>query len=254
MNSKKFLLAMIIFTALLLVVAIVYTAVIANRDGDTTTSGEPAPSDEPSAPSDPTDDLTDEPITPPVSDDGATSDESDGDISSPPPVTEPPVTEPPATEPPVTDPPETLPPVTDEVTTGGGDDATYPPAFGRIISQNDYKIKLIVDWEVISRNADEAKIKITLKLQCYSLTVSPRDKYANAITVGGKSYGFTSPRIDSGAVSKTEYLLDTVEITMPLVNGQGSVEVSASWLFNGNYAGEQIKYVTAEGIISLEVN
>ncbi len=253
MNSKKFLLAMIIFTALLLVVAIVYTAVIANRDGDTATSDEPTPSDEPSAPSDPTDDLTNEPITPPVSDERADSDESTGDISSPPPVTEPPVTEPPATEPPVTDPPVTQPPVTDEVTTGGGN-ATYPPAFGRIISQNNYKIKLIVDWEVISRNADEAKIKLTLKLLCYSLTVSPRDKYANTLTVGGKSYGFTSPRIDSGAVSKTEYLLDTVEITMPLVNGQGSVEVSATWLFNGNYAGEQIKYVTAEGIISLAVN
>lgn len=147
---------------------------------------------------------------------------------------------------------ETATPVSsgNETTAPEPQGTTYQARSGRVIADEAALLSLLIDWETVSRTADTAEVKLTLKVRSYSLFVSER--YNCPFKFLGQAYTYTAPAIAYEGTDRTEFAIYETTVTMPLVGGCGSAEVSASWPFRGVYAGANIDELSINGFIEIK--
>lgn len=126
----------------------------------------------------------------------------------------------------------------------------YPARSGRLVETDNSLLSLVIDWETTSRTADSATVKLTVKIRCYSLFVSERKNCP--LVFLGQTYSYTAPAISYDGNERTEFVLHEETVTMPLVGGCGSAEVSTAWQFRGEYAGVAIDALTLDGFIEIK--
>ena len=126
----------------------------------------------------------------------------------------------------------------------------YPARSGRLVETDNSLLSLVIDWETTSRTADSATVKLTVKIRCYSLFVSERKNCP--LVFLGQTYSYNAPAISYDGSERTEFVLHEETVTMPLVGGCGSAEVSTAWQFRGEYAGVAIDALTLDGFIEIK--
>ena len=126
----------------------------------------------------------------------------------------------------------------------------YPARSGRLVETDNSLLSLVIDWETTFRTADSATVKLTVKIRCYSLFVSERKNCP--LVFLGQTYSYNAPAISYDGSERTEFVLHEETVTMPLVGGCGSAEVSTAWQFRGEYAGVAIDALTLDGFIEIK--
>jgi hypothetical protein len=126
----------------------------------------------------------------------------------------------------------------------------YPLLSGSFSSNYDIKLKLVVDWRTVSRSATEAEIEFAVSLTSYKLGVGVRNN--NYINIGGKSYRFSTEKINVTESVKTSTPLAVMTVKVPLTDGKGSFDASCSWQFNGTYSGVKLIDMIAETVIEIK--
>ena len=154
----------------------------------------------------------------------------------------------PATDAPVPDPdgshPATIVPISSERV------PEHPARSGRIEAPDMGLLHLVLYWETLSRTQDTAKVRVTVKISTHALSVSERK--GCPLEVLGKTYYYDAPDIEYSGDDRTEIFLGEQVITMPLVGGCGSAEVSTSWQFRGEYSGVAIDKLPLDGFIEIK--
>lgn len=214
-DSKKLMIALLIITALILTALLIYGGFALGREGGDESTEAPAGSTAP----------------PDTSNQKSSTDAQRPDDTA---LTEP------------------LP------TASSGEESTSPEPppvehqakSGRIIADEAALLSLVIDWETVSRTADTAEVELTLKVRSYSLFVSER--YNCKFKFLGETYSYTAPAIAYDGADRTEFAIYETTLSMPLVGGCGSAEVSASWPFRGVYAGVNIDELTINGFIEIK--
>lgn len=156
-------------------------------------------------------------------------------------------------EPGVTDDPDVTtgvpdPNNSDEITTDIK--TSFNACSGRVEQPTDSLISMVIDWETLSRTSDMATVKVSVKIISYALFVSERN--GCKLTFLGKTYPYSAPAISYEGPDRREFTIHEQTLTMPLVGGCGSAEVSASWLFRGEYSGIPIDELTLNGFIEIK--
>ncbi len=123
-------------------------------------------------------------------------------------------------------------------------DTELPQLSGRFISENESHLKLVVDWKTLKRSETSTEVEFKVILSHYSLFVGPRT--ASTFEVAGKEFKFNTANIDQAEVKKTETLFAIYKVTLPLDNGNGEFDLSASWVFNGTYGGIELGTLTID--------
>lgn len=138
----------------------------------------------------------------------------------------------------------------DESTLSDPHNMAYPAKSGRIIADEAALLSLVIDWETVSRTSDTAEVKLTLKVRSYSLFVSER--YNCLFKFSEQAYTYTAPAIAYDGTDRTEFAIYETTLSMPLVGGCGSTEVSATWAFRGVYAGINTDELSINGFIEIK--
>lgn len=128
------------------------------------------------------------------------------------------------------------------------DTSLYPaePKSGRFTSGYGEGIDIILDWTAIP-NGKDYDITLTLSLDCYSIFVGARND--GAVIIDGKKFT---------VVSEAQRIEENVRRTIELgtfttsCSSGGTVDVSAKWHFNGNYAGVEYEWLELSGSIDLK--
>ncbi len=136
----------------------------------------------------------------------------------------------------------------DEITTDLN--TSFKACSGRVEQPTDTLISLVIDWETLSRKADMATVRVSVKICSYALFVSERN--GCKLTFLGKTYPYSAPEISYEGPDRQEFTIHEQTLTMPLVGGCGSAEISASWLFRGEYSGVPIDELTLNGFIEIK--
>lgn len=214
-DSKKLMIALLIITALILTALLIYGGFALGRNGGDESTETPAGST----------------AAPDTSNTKSSTDTQRPDDTS---ITEP------------------LPTTSsgDETTSPEPPPATYQAKSGRIIADEAALLSLVIDWETVSRTADTAEVKLTLKVRSYSLFVSER--YNCEFKFLGEAYSYTAPAIAYDGADRTEFAVYETTLAMPLVGGCGSAEISAVWPFHGVYAGVNIDELAINGFIEIK--
>lgn len=138
----------------------------------------------------------------------------------------------------------------DDNTTSSSPDVELPPLSGRIISENESNLKLIIDWSTVSRTSSEASVKFDIKLTHYTLYVGPR--IGASFEINSRKFTFNTEAINQDELKKVETLLTSYTVNLPLVDGCGEFDVAASWVFNGIYGGVELSTLVIEDVITIK--
>ena len=115
---------------------------------------------------------------------------------------------------------------------------------GTLRSNTSTSLNLVLSYK-LTQNGNKTVIKYELGLDTYAIYVSARSKI-NHISFNGKKTEFSTDALDYDGKSKTYIkLFDGTEE----IDGTGDIEVSAKWVFNGNYAGNDIDSIVINGTI-----
>lgn len=135
---------------------------------------------------------------------------------------------------------------------GGGTSASATPdslpdgAEGRFSSDSSARLRLLLDYTRTAGTDGTDSLKLTVLLSSYSLEVSERQNLGR-LTCGQESVTFSTDRMtitDNTRVTETVLFSHTVKVP----SGE-AVGVSASWLFNGVYAGVELGELTVSGTV-----
>lgn len=135
---------------------------------------------------------------------------------------------------------------------GGGTSASAAPdslpdgAEGRFSSDSSARLRLLLDYTRTAGTDGTDSLKLTVLLSSYSLEVSERQNLGR-LTCGQESVTFSTDRMtitDNTRVTETVLFSHTVKVP----SGE-AVGVSASWLFNGVYAGVELGELTVSGTV-----
>ncbi len=117
---------------------------------------------------------------------------------------------------------------------------------GRLSSASGTSLNLIVDWvRTPGQNADS--LTVTVRLTSYRLSVGERPGLGR-LSVGGEAVSFSTEPICITDNSNPT-LTDLYTHTFSVPSGQ-TVPLSASWPFNGTYAGVELGSLSVQGSIS----
>lgn len=134
----------------------------------------------------------------------------------------------------------------------GGTSASAAPdslpdgAEGRFSSDSSARLRLLLDYTRTAGTDGTDSLKLTVLLSSYSLEVSERQNLGR-LTCGQESVTFSTDRMtitDNTRVTETVLFSHTVKVP----SGE-AVGVSASWLFNGVYAGVELGELTVSGTV-----
>ena len=274
LSQKSFLVICVVLVVMILLLSIVLALVIRSvrqnlsESADTTVAAKTSKSINTSAPGAATDITTsaisDEntPTTVPESEEPKTDKPATTPTSEEPKTDKPattPKSEEPKTDKPVTEAPVTTPViVTEPRTTESTKEPVVPvvpvvrepESSGSFYSTNDQKIKLFVEWNSVrSESGDSADLNVKVYIVCYSIQVGSRTD--NKITVNGKSYSFSTPKINEQFGSQSKILIADETVSVDLSDGN-TVSLGASWNFKGSYSGVQIDYLEASDVIAIK--
>ena len=147
-----------------------------------------------------------------------------------------------------TTPPETTIPESSAPETSAP--ADYPPVSGSFTSALEVKLGVDVDWQTLSRTADEAEIEFTIVLNSYMIGIGARSN--NYLKIGEESYRFSTPKVNITELVKSETVLAVLTVKVPLTNGEGTFDASCSWNYKGTYSGVKIDNIISEGVIEIK--
>lgn len=126
---------------------------------------------------------------------------------------------------------------------GGADTAPAGVTSGRLTSDSGTSLSLILDW-VRTPCGDTDTVTVVLRLTSYRLSVSERPGMG-VLTVAGETVHFSTPTLDiQGNDAPTVTDLYTHTFTVP---AGAPVSLSATWPFNGTYAGVDIGTLSLSG-------
>lgn len=148
----------------------------------------------------------------------------------------------------LTPPPVTTPAVTDPIHTP----SEFLPVNGRLTSDNETRLKLMLDWSTVTRTSDSATVEFKVVLSYYTLGCRA---VSGTLIVGDETFKFTSDPIDdleNTTRKNKELTLATFTATVPLSGGNGSVDVRCVWNFKGKYSGVQFTELTVNGPVIIE--
>lgn len=120
----------------------------------------------------------------------------------------------------------------------------------RITSHTGTYLNLYVDYSSIEEN-DSFTVTVTVGVDCYSLSVGSRDQLGT-VTVNGETQTFSSPKIDREENTRANIDFTTLTFTVPKqLDGSATLEISASWVFNGTYHGKSLGTITLSDTVTL---
>lgn len=126
---------------------------------------------------------------------------------------------------------------------GGADTDPAGATSGRLTSDSGTSLNLILDW-VRTPCGDTDTVTVVLRLTSYRLSVSERPGMG-VLTVAGETVPFSTPALDiQGNDAPTVTDLYTHTFTVP---AGATVSLSATWPFNGTYAGVDIGTLSLSG-------
>ncbi len=117
---------------------------------------------------------------------------------------------------------------------------------GRFSSDQSVRLRLLLDYSRTAGADGRDTLTLTVRLSSYSLEVGERQNLGK-LTCGGESLTFSTPALEISENSRvTETVLFSHTLTVP--SGE-PVAVSASWLFNGTYAGVELGTLAVSGTV-----
>lgn len=119
---------------------------------------------------------------------------------------------------------------------------------GQLYSAVSEKIYLVIDWTVTDNRDGTADLNVYAGLSCYSFFTGEK-KNSGKITVNGETYTFSTAEIGHSENKLTYVPLG--QHTFKIEKGQKTVNISASWAMQGQYAGMQIASLSASGRIDV---
>lgn len=129
-------------------------------------------------------------------------------------------------------------------------DDREPASSGSFYSQNDQKLKLYVEWSSKrNESGDSAEMHVKVYIECYSINVGARNK--NNITINGKSYTFSTPKINEHFEKKSKIQIADKTYNVDLTDTD-IVSLSATWNFKGTYSGVPVENITASDVFAVK--
>ena len=115
---------------------------------------------------------------------------------------------------------------------------------GSFAGNNDYKVKLIVEYGLVKADDGTEKLNLRVFLQSFSLSLG---ESRGKITVNGKDINFRTEKLTIEENSRTKTLLteQTLDIT------QKELAVDVSWHMGITYSGVEVEDLTVSGVITL---
>ena len=158
----------------------------------------------------------------------------------------------------------TLPQITDGTTAslGGNTPIGKPPALTlpsapeksrRLTSKTGTYLNLYIDYTTVD-NGDTITVTASVGIDCYSISVGAR-KDLGEITINGKTQTFSSPKITKEENVRSSIHFETLVFTVPKhISGETTLNISASWIFNGVYGGKELGTITINETITVSHN
>lgn len=116
------------------------------------------------------------------------------------------------------------------------------PISGRFVSAQSEKILLVVNYECIMQISGDVQIDFEVGLETYDINCGERVN-GGKFSVNGEAYTFSTERITYEESGKT--YIPFAAYTYASENGEKACDAFTSWFFNGNYAGDEIDYLSA---------
>ena len=133
-----------------------------------------------------------------------------------------------------------------QITVGNNPALTLPSApeeFRRITSKTGTYLNLYVNCTTMDLG-DNITVTVDVGIDCYSITVGARPDLGQ-VTVNGKTQTFSSPKITKEENVRSSIHFETLVFVIPKpLNGEATIDISASWVFNGTYGGKELGTIT----------
>lgn len=115
---------------------------------------------------------------------------------------------------------------------------------GSFMSTNK-KLNIRADWQLTPSVGESYSLTLNLYAVSYSLYCREMPS-GGTLTIGGRSYSFTTKAVNYDGPGKGENLLATYHMT---ISKAALGNATVSWYFNGTYSGQHIDSVVAKGKI-----
>ena len=139
------------------------------------------------------------------------------------------------------------------VTVGNHPALTLPSApeeFRRITSKTGTYLNLYINCTTMD-HGDTITVTADVGIDCYSILVGARPDLGQ-VTVNGKTQTFSSPKITKEENVRSSIHFETLVFIIPKpLNGETTINISASWVFNGTYGGKELGTITLSEIFTV---
>ena len=127
--------------------------------------------------------------------------------------------------------------------------ADAPESVKYLKSDTGTQLNMLLEYDVAKNEDGSYTVDTTLKLECYSLSVSARPN-SNYIKIGDENYYFATEGISYDGDEMTTFTLGTHRFEVSSEDTE--IPVYAIWYFNGVYNDKPITAVIIDGAIELE--
>lgn len=130
---------------------------------------------------------------------------------------------------------------------------TPPPSgenSGRITSKTGTYLNLFLDYTAVD-NGNTVTVTVTVGIDCYSISVGERDSLGS-VSINGTTKTFSSPKITKEENTRSYITFETLVFTVPKpLNGDTTLDISASWVFNGTYGGKELSTIGLHSVVTV---
>lgn len=121
---------------------------------------------------------------------------------------------------------------------------------GSALSETGTKLILRLDYNIYKEaGAENYIVEASLYLDCYSIFTGPRNN--GTLNVNGNTVTYSTPELSIDKNTENRILLTESEFILENLTS-GEIVLSASWLFNGVYAGVKIDWLNVEAVVDLK--
>ena len=120
---------------------------------------------------------------------------------------------------------------------------------GSFSSQTGLGVDLVIDWSVVTLNANEVSVSVKVSTLSHALHSAP---VPLGLNVGGQFVTLTANGVDYDGNDLAYSTLGSQTFTVTAPSGQTtSIPVQASWHFDGSYGGNEVPVIECGGYINV---
>ncbi|MBQ8399220.1 MAG: hypothetical protein IJX08_04540, partial [Clostridia bacterium] len=131
------------------------------------------------------------------------------------------------------------------------DDPVYPAinATGHAVSDTGTALNLWLDWSIETLEDGSYKVHADIYLDSYSISCRPRDNL-NRLSIGDTDFIYSTPKLSYEKDSGRHHThFTSADVIYKVGELPETLEIEASWFFNGTYSGVEITTIIVSASI-----